>query len=112
MDITAQKQAEEALQLSEKKYRTMVEASPDGIISVDPQGYIVDCNTGICKLLGYMTEELKGTDVNRVVTRVESRLEAGNLSGVRLISMVLLRQRWRWYNAMARRFLCGPRWWN
>jgi PAS domain S-box-containing protein len=77
VDITAQKQAEEALQLSEKKYRTMVEASPDGIISVDPQGYIVDCNTGICKLLGYMTEELKGTDVNRVVTRVESRLEAG-----------------------------------
>jgi len=77
VDITGRKQAEGALQLSEKKYRTLVESSPDGIISVDPQGCIVDCNTGICKLLGYTTEELKGADVSRVVKRWESRLEAG-----------------------------------
>jgi len=76
-DITERKQAEEALQRSEKKYRTLVESSPDGIISVDPQGAIIDCNTGMCKLLGYTTEELKGADVSRVVKRWESRLEAG-----------------------------------
>ena len=67
-DITEGKQAEQALQLSEQKYRTLVESSPDGILSVDPQGCIVDCNTGICKLLGYTREDLKGTDVRQLVT--------------------------------------------
>lgn len=68
VDISARRQAEEALQLSEKKYRTLVESSPDGILSVDPQGRIVDCNTGICRLLGYTMEELEGADVRRVIT--------------------------------------------
>jgi PAS domain S-box-containing protein len=68
-DITERKQAEEALQLSEKKYRTLVESSPDGILSVDPQGCIVDCNMGVCKLLGYTRKDLKGIDVRLVVTK-------------------------------------------
>ena len=68
VDITGRKLAEEALQLSEKKYRTLVDSSPDGILSVDPQGCIIDCNTGICKLLGYAREELQGTDVRQAVT--------------------------------------------
>ena len=76
-DITERRRAEEALQLSEKKYRTLVESSPDGIISVDPQGRIVECNTGICKLLEYAREELKGADISRVLRRWESRLQAG-----------------------------------
>lgn len=76
-DITERRHAEEALQLSEKKYRTLVESSPDGIISVDPQGRIVECNTGICKLLEYAREELKGADISRVLKRWESRLESG-----------------------------------
>jgi PAS domain S-box-containing protein len=69
VDVTVQKQAQGALQLSEKKYRTLVESSPDGILSVDPRGWITDCNTGICRLLGYTTEELKGTNIRQVVTR-------------------------------------------
>lgn len=68
VDITGRKQAEEALQLSEKKYRTLVESSPDGIVSVDTQQCIVDCNTGICNLLGYAREDLKGASVRQVAT--------------------------------------------
>ncbi len=73
VDVTGRKQAEGALQLSEKKYRTLVESSPDGILSIDPQGYIVDCNSGICKLLGYAREELKGTDVRQLVKGVAAK---------------------------------------
>jgi len=69
VDVTVQKQAQGALQLSEKKYRTLVESSPDGILSVDPRGCIMDCNTGICRLLGYTTEELKGTSIRKVFAR-------------------------------------------
>jgi len=67
VDVTVQKQAQGALKLSEKKYRTLVESSPDGILSVDPRGCIIDCNSGICRLLGYTTEELKGTNIRQVV---------------------------------------------
>jgi len=67
VDVTVQKQAQGALKLSEKKYRTLVESSPDGILSVDPRGCIIDCNSGICRLLGYTTEDLKGTNIRQVV---------------------------------------------
>jgi len=69
VDVSRRRQAEEALQLSEKKYRTLVESSPDGVLSVDSKGYIVDCNTGICRLLGYAREELAGADLRQVVTK-------------------------------------------
>ncbi len=69
VDVTVQKQAQGALQLSEKKYRTLVESSPDGILSVDPRGCIMDCNTGICRLLGYTMEELKGSNIRQVFAR-------------------------------------------
>lgn len=41
-DITKRKMAEQALQVSEKKYRTMLNASPDGILITDPKGIITD----------------------------------------------------------------------
>jgi len=68
VDITRQKQAEQALELSEKKYRTLVEASPDGILSVDAHKRIVECNEAICRLLGYASEDIKGADVGKVAT--------------------------------------------
>jgi len=76
VDITRQKQAEQALELSEKKYRTLVESSPDGILSVDAHKRIVECNEGICRLLGYAKEEIKGADVGKVAT--SSALEKGD----------------------------------
>ena len=68
VDISSRKQAEEALVLSEKKHRTLVEASPDGILSVDAQRRIVECNAAICGLLGYTKEEIKGVDIRQVAT--------------------------------------------
>ena len=59
-DITKYKQAEEALAQSEANYRTLVESSPDGVVSVNAEGRIIDCNEGICQLLGYAKEEIKG----------------------------------------------------
>jgi PAS domain S-box-containing protein len=58
-DISDRKHAEEALQQSEFSYRTLVESSPDGIMSLDGKGYVTDCNESICQLLGYERNELK-----------------------------------------------------
>lgn len=61
-DVTLRKQMEEALRRSEATYRTLVESSPDGILSVDSHINVVDCNGGVCRLLGYSREEIRGRD--------------------------------------------------
>ena len=66
-DITERKRIEEALRQSETNYRTLVESSPDGVISVDAKVRIIDCNEGVCQLLGYSREELKGKDFRELL---------------------------------------------
>jgi PAS domain S-box-containing protein len=61
-DITARKKAEEALQASEVKYRSLMENNPDMVFVLEKKsGKIIDVNTPACKLLGYKKEELIGT---------------------------------------------------
>jgi len=59
-NLEEREQSEEALRQSEANYRTLVESSPDGIVSANAKGRIIDCNEGICRLLGYTKEEIKG----------------------------------------------------
>ena len=61
------KQSEEALRQSEANYRMLVESSPDGIISVNDKVRIIDCNEGVCQLLGYPREELRGKDFRELL---------------------------------------------
>lgn len=42
-----------SLRDSEERYRTLVEASPDGIVATDPEGTIVMCNRGAAELFGH-----------------------------------------------------------
>jgi len=51
-DITKRKQAERALQESEKKFRSLVEQSQDGITLFDEQGKIVEWNSTMEQLTG------------------------------------------------------------
>jgi PAS domain S-box-containing protein len=44
----------------ESLYRSMVELSPDGILTVDTRGRIKSCNTAITKMLGYPRDYLVG----------------------------------------------------
>jgi len=75
-DIRERKRAEEALRLSEEKYRTLVEASPDGVLSIDGRGIITECNTGLCRMLGYEREELLGREGRILGTRKDLDAEA------------------------------------
>ena len=61
------KQSEEALRESEANYRMLVESSPDGVISVNDKVRIIDCNEGVCQLLGYPREELRGKDFRELL---------------------------------------------
>lgn len=51
-DITEQKRAEDAVRQSEEKYRTLVQHAPIGIISIRPDGHIIDANPAMLAILG------------------------------------------------------------
>ena len=60
-DITEQKELEQRLRESEAYNRGLIEASVDGLITVDPSGLISDINARMCQMTGYSREELTGT---------------------------------------------------
>ncbi len=57
-DITPRKQAEEALQLSEARYRRAFELGLIGMALTAPNKGIVEVNDELCRILGYKREEL------------------------------------------------------
>ncbi len=70
-DITEHKQAEEALQESEEKYRTILETMHDAYFEADLAGTFTFVNDAACRHLGYAKEELIGMN-NRAYTTPEA----------------------------------------
>lgn len=65
-DVTANRESAAAIAASEKKYRFMVDSSPDMVILHDLQGHIVDANPTACRLLGYDRAELLNKNFNEL----------------------------------------------
>lgn len=67
-DITERKRAEEALQKSEEKYRTLIQDAVEGIYRTTIQGDILETNPALAHMLGYRKEEfekLNATEIYR-----------------------------------------------
>lgn len=80
-DITARKRAEQALRESEEKFRTLFEASTDGIVIVAPESrQFRYANPAICRMLGYTEAEMRAMGATAIhpkedAQRVEAALE-------------------------------------
>lgn len=61
-DITEEKNIQNKIRESERKYRTIMERASDAIVIHDMKRKIVDVNTRACELLGYTKKELLGSD--------------------------------------------------
>ena len=57
-EITEQKKLNKQLVESEERYRGLYESSIDGIVSVDQEDHIVECNQAFAEMLGYSKDEL------------------------------------------------------
>jgi PAS domain S-box-containing protein len=79
-DITARKQAEDALRDSEARFRQLFTTSPDAILLLDPHAAdvpwpIVDCNEVASQMNGYTREELIGQSIDLLNVEGEIRVD-------------------------------------
>ncbi len=68
IDISSQKQVEEALQLSKKRFNVLVDSKVIGAIVADLRGKIYDANDAFLNMLDYSREDLKAgkLDLNKI----------------------------------------------
>ena len=86
-DVTEQKQLEQKMRESESYNRGLIEASVDGLITVDPEGYITDVNERMCEMTGYDRAEMIGTrfadyftDSARATAGVRETFDVGSVT--------------------------------
>ena len=69
-DITASKQANEAVEASEKRYRALFEGAVEGIVVVETETRAFRfVNPAMCRMLGYTAEEFSGLTVEDIHPR-------------------------------------------
>jgi PAS domain S-box-containing protein len=73
-DVTERKQAEEALQASEEKYRSILNSIEEGYYEVDLAGNFTFFNESLAKNLGYSKEELLGMNNRQYMNEETSKL--------------------------------------
>ncbi len=56
-DVSGRRQIEEALRLSEKRYRTLIERNLAGVYRSTLEGRILDCNESFARIFGYASRE-------------------------------------------------------
>lgn len=76
-DITPRLAAEEALRHSERKLRSYIEQTLDGVFVVDREGRYLEVNPAAAAMLGYREEELLQMTITEVVWPEEAERQAG-----------------------------------
>jgi PAS domain S-box-containing protein len=66
-DITARKQAEEALRQSQARIQAILDTAVDGIVTIDEQGIVEIANPAIERLFGYAPADLIGRNVSMLM---------------------------------------------
>jgi formate hydrogenlyase transcriptional activator len=66
-DITERKKLDEALHLSEQRFRTLFEFSPDAILATNQDGEITEANSQVEQIFGYSKDELLGQKIEILI---------------------------------------------
>ncbi len=93
IDITARKEAEEALRASEAHFRILVEQASDGIFIADDQGRYLDANSAGAEMLGYTREDILRRSITDIVAAEKQPRIAEELA--RLLGGGTIRSEWK-----------------
>jgi PAS domain S-box-containing protein len=119
-EMVERNQAEEALRDSEVRLRSILDNVPLGVVFLDPQGYVIECNPRLCEMVGRSAESLRGqsvaeivhdSDINKVLGHRRALLHAPQHT---LMQQLRLRDRTAptgteaLYVRMTATALCGP----
>ncbi|HXJ59780.1 MAG TPA: PAS domain S-box protein [Verrucomicrobiae bacterium] len=69
-DVTARREAQEALRLAEGKYRSIFENVAEGIFQITPEGRVLQVNPALVQMLGYQSAEELIAAINDVTRQV------------------------------------------
>ena len=75
-DVTERKQVEEALRLSEERFRRVFEEGPLGVCMFDADGRLLRVNAVLCQMLGYEDAELTGRSLGGLTYPEDAAVDA------------------------------------
>ena len=116
-DVTARKEAERALRLSEERFRSLAEHSSDVITVIDAEGRFLYTSPSVTRLLGYGYGEsgedlawdvVHPDDLESVMTVFAERLDKPGVSEPVTFRAVRADGSWIWAEAMANNLLDDP----
>jgi PAS domain S-box-containing protein len=70
-DVTERKKAEETIRSANAYNRSLIEASLDPLVTINPDGKISDVNAATVRVTGYSRKKLIGTDFSKYFTEPE-----------------------------------------
>jgi PAS domain S-box-containing protein len=94
-EISERKGAEGALRESEEKYRHIINAAADAIISIDEGGLVCEFNRAAEQIFGFTTAEMVGKPLTAIIPE---RLRDQHLAGLRRYLATGQRHLPRWHN--------------
>ncbi|MDT8378327.1 MAG: cache domain-containing protein [Desulfotignum sp.] len=80
--IAERKQAQEALQESEERYRSVMEAAPDPIIVYDMEGHVIYFNPAFTRVFGYTLDESLGKKMDHFVPEEQWKQAMGGIQEI------------------------------
>ncbi len=82
-EVTEFWRAEQAVRVSEEKYRLLFDLSSDLVLLTEPNGRIIEANKAVCKLSGYPKKALVGMSVMELLRPDKRRAAELVFSGLR-----------------------------
>ncbi len=86
--LVERKQAEEALQKSEIKFRSLVESASDAILLADNSGNVVSWNAGAQRIFGYEAQEVLGKSVAPLISQQYREMYQKSLEQNQFVDML------------------------
>lgn len=83
VDITALRQAEQAIRASAYRFRTFFDSNPEGIVLLAFDGNVLDANKTFCKMSGYGASELIGRHFTALVPADHDQKALATFSAIR-----------------------------